>query len=43
VTTSTGVTFVVPITRWKNRRAALTSRRGETNTSMTLWGVQTRM
>jgi hypothetical protein len=35
VTTSTGVTFVVPVARSKNRRAALPSRRGQTTTSMT--------
>jgi hypothetical protein len=35
VVTSTGTTLVVPIARWKNRRAALAARRGETNTSIT--------
>jgi hypothetical protein len=30
-----GVTLVAPMARWKNRRAAPASRRGETNTSMT--------
>jgi hypothetical protein len=33
--TSTGARLVVPMARAKNRRAAFTSRRGETNTSMT--------
>jgi hypothetical protein len=33
--TSAGVTLVVPMTRWKNLRAAPASRRGETNTPMT--------
>jgi hypothetical protein len=28
-------TFVVAMARWKNRRVAVISRRGETNTSMT--------
>jgi len=35
VTTSTGVALVVPMACWKNRRAALTSRRVKTKTSMT--------
>src|SRR6266700_1287348 len=35
VVTSAGVTLVVLMACWKNRRAAVASRRGETNTSMT--------
>jgi hypothetical protein len=35
VTTSTGVALVVPMARWKNRRAAVVSRRVKTKTSMT--------
>jgi hypothetical protein len=35
VMTSTGARLVVPMARSKNRRGAFTSRRGETNTSMT--------
>ena len=35
VMTSTGARLVVSMARSKNRRAALASRRGETNTSMT--------
>jgi hypothetical protein len=35
VVTSTGVTLIAPIARWKNRWAAFASRRGETNPSMT--------
>jgi hypothetical protein len=35
VMTSTGARLVVPMARSKNRRAAFTSRRGETNTSTT--------
>jgi hypothetical protein len=35
VTTSAGITLVVPIARSKNHRAALASRRAETNTSTT--------
>jgi hypothetical protein len=35
------MTLVVPIARWKNPRAAVASRRGETNTSMTCpcWSI----
>jgi hypothetical protein len=33
--TSVAVTLVPPIAYWKHRRAARTSRRGQTNTSMT--------
>jgi hypothetical protein len=41
VTTSTGVTLIVPIARSKNRCAAVASRREETNTSMTCpnWSI----
>jgi hypothetical protein len=35
VVTSAGAIFVVPIARSKQRRAAVASPRGETNTSMT--------
>jgi hypothetical protein len=35
VTTSTGATFVVPMAHAKNRCAAVASRRGDTNTSIT--------
>src|SRR4029453_15753016 len=38
---STGATCIVPMARWKNRRAAAASRRGDTNTSMTCpnWSI----
>src|SRR4029453_10321007 len=41
VITSTGATCIVPMARWKNRRAAAASRRGDTNTSMTCpnWSI----
>jgi hypothetical protein len=41
LTTSTGVTLVVPSARSKNRRAASVSRRADRNTSMTcpIWST----
>jgi hypothetical protein len=41
VVTSTGATFVTLMACSRNRRAALTSRRGDTNTSMTwpTWSI----